>query len=129
MLTVKQENFCLAYLETGNASEAYRRAYASAKMKPETVNRAAKEMIDLPKIATRLQELRKPAVKAAQITLEQHLKDLQRLRDLAESSEKYGPAIQAEMARGKASGLYTEKIELNVTDALAERLARAKARG
>lgn len=129
MLTVKQENFCLAYLETGNASEAYRRAYAAENMKPETVNRAAKEMIDLPKIAARLQELRKPAVKAAQITLEQHLKDLQRLRDLAESSEKYGPAIQAEMARGKASGLYTEKIELNVTDALAERLARAKARG
>lgn len=129
MLTPKQESFCLAYLETGNASEAYRRAYSAEKMKPETVNRAAKEMIDLPKIATRLQELRKPAVKAAQITLEQHLKDLQRLRDLAESSEKYGPAIQAEMARGKASGLYTEKIELNVTDALAERLARAKARG
>lgn len=129
MLTPKQESFCLAYLETGNASEAYRRAYSAEKMKPETVNRAAKEMIDLPKIATRLHDLRKPAVKAAQITLEQHLKDLQRLRDLAESSEKYGPAIQAEMARGKASGLYTEKIELNVTDALAERLARAKARG
>lgn len=129
MLTPKQESFCLAYLETGNASEAYRRAYSAEKMKPETVNRAAKEMIDLPKIAARLQELRKPAVKAAQITLEQHLKDLQRLRDLAESSEKYGPAIQAEMARGKASGLYTEKIELNVMDALAERLARAKARG
>ena len=26
-LTQKQENFCLAYIETGNASEAYRKAY------------------------------------------------------------------------------------------------------
>ncbi|MEX5924590.1 terminase small subunit [Providencia hangzhouensis] len=25
MLTTKQENFCLAYIETGNASEAYKR--------------------------------------------------------------------------------------------------------
>lgn len=128
-LSPKQEAFCIAYIETGNASEAYRRAYSAEKMKPETVNRTAKELIDHPKIAARLQELRKPAVKAAQITLEQHLNDLKRLRDLAESSEKYGPAVQAEMARGKASGLYTENINLNVTDALAERLARAKSRG
>ncbi|SQE31532.1 Terminase small subunit [Mannheimia haemolytica] len=26
-LTPKQEAFCLAYIETGNASEAYRQAY------------------------------------------------------------------------------------------------------
>lgn len=26
-LTIKQENFCLYHVETGNASEAYRRAY------------------------------------------------------------------------------------------------------
>ena len=36
-LTPKQENFCLAYLETGNASEAYRRAYDVANMKPESI--------------------------------------------------------------------------------------------
>ena len=111
MLTPKQEAFCLAYLETGNASEAYRRAYNAEKSKPETINRTAKELVDNPKIAARLQELRAPAVKAAQITLEQHLADLQRLRDLAEASEKYGPAVTAEMARGKASGLYVDKVE------------------
>jgi phage terminase small subunit len=37
-LTVKQENFCLAYMETGNASEAYRRAYNAGKMKPAVIN-------------------------------------------------------------------------------------------
>ena len=37
-LTPKQENFCLAYLETSNASEAYRRAYDSENMKPESIN-------------------------------------------------------------------------------------------
>lgn len=129
MLTPKQEAFCIAYIETGNASEAYRRAYACGKSKPETINRTAKELVDNPKIAARLQELRAPAVEAAQITLKQHLLDLQRLRDLAEASEKYGPAVTAEMARGKASGLYVDKIDLNITDELAERMARAKQRG
>lgn len=111
MLTGKQEAFCIAYIETGNASEAYRQAYNAGKMKPETINRTAKELVDNPKIAARIQELRAPAVEKAQITLEQHLADLRRLRDLAEASEKYGPAVTAEMARGKAAGLYVDKVE------------------
>ena len=45
-LTPKQENFCLAYLETGNASEAYRRAYAAGKMKSETVHRKAFDLLE-----------------------------------------------------------------------------------
>lgn len=115
-LTPKQEAFALAYLETGNASEAYRRAYDAEGMKPESVNRAAKEVLDNPKIAARLEMLRAPVREAAQITLKQHLDDLKRLRDLAEASEKYGPAIQAEVARGKASGLYVEKTEVTGKD-------------
>lgn len=111
-LTLKQENFCLAYIETGNASEAYRRAYNTEKMKPESVNRLAKAQLDNVKIASRIAELRAPVIANAQITLEQHLTDLKRLRDLAESSEKYGPAITAEMARGKVSGLYVDKVDL-----------------
>lgn len=115
MLTQKQETFCLAVIEGLNNSDAYRRAYSADRMKPETVNRKAKALIDDGKIAARIDELRKPAVAAAQVTLEQHLMDLKRLRDLAESEGKYGPAIQAEMARGKASGLYVEKTETKLT--------------
>lgn len=111
MLTPKQEAFCLAYIETSNASEAYRSAYNAGKMKAETIHRNAKALLDNNKVATRLQELRRPAVEKAQLTLEQHLIDLQRLRDLAEASQKFGPAVTAEMARGKASGFYVDKIE------------------
>lgn len=115
-LTQKQENFCLAYIETGNASEAYRTAYDAERMNEATINRSAKEAMDNPKISARIAELRAPVVAKAQITLEQHLNDLKRLRDLAEASEKFGPAIQAEVARGKASGLYVEKTELTGKD-------------
>lgn len=116
-LTPKQENFCLAYLETGNASEAYRRSYSASNMSENAIGVAAKELIDNPKIALRVSELRAPAVQAAQITLTDHLNDLKRLRDLAEADGKFSAAVTAEMARGKASGLYTEN--LNVSGSLA----------
>lgn len=127
-LTPKMEGFCLAYIESGKASDSYRKFYSTKNMKPETVHENACRLLKNSKVAARIAEIRKPAADKAGVTLEQHLIDLKRLRDLAEASEKYGPAVTAEMARGKASGLYVDKIDLNVTDALAERLARAKGR-
>jgi phage terminase small subunit len=111
-LTIKQENFCLHYIETGNASEAYRRSYDVSKMKETSVNRLAKELMDNIKIASRIAALRKPVVERAQVTLEQHLNDLKELRDAAWLNKKYGPAIQAEISRGKASGHYIERSEV-----------------
>ena len=75
-LTPKQEAFCLAYIETDNASEAYRRAYNSKHMKPETINRKAKELKDNGKVTARLAELRAPVVEKAKLTLESHLNTL-----------------------------------------------------
>lgn len=106
LLTPKQEAFCLAYLETGNASEAYRRAYNASQMAADTIHRKAKEVLDNGKVTARLAALRAPAVARAQLTLAQHLADLRRLRDSAQRAKQYGPAIQAEIARGKAAGLY-----------------------
>lgn len=128
-LTPKQEAFCIAYLETGNASEAYRRAYeVSADTKPETINRSAKEVIDNPKITARLEELRAPVVEEAKVSLALHLSDLKRLRDSAEASENFNAAISAEVNRGKASGLYVTKMDVTVNLSLAERMAKARER-
>ncbi len=44
-MTIKQENFCNYYVETGNASEAYRRAYSCSKMKDGTVKVKAAELL------------------------------------------------------------------------------------
>lgn len=74
-LTLKQENFCLAYMETGNASEAYRRAFNTSRMKPETISRKAKEVLDNGKITARLAELRKPVIEKAQLTLDRVLQE------------------------------------------------------
>jgi phage terminase small subunit len=49
-LTQKQENFCLAYIECGNASEAYRRAYDAENMQPQTIHVKASELLSSGKI-------------------------------------------------------------------------------
>ena len=115
-LTAKQEKFSLAYIETGNASAAYRKSYNADKMRPETINRNAKALLDNNKITTRLEELRGPAIEAAQITLEGHLKTLAELRDKAEGLGQMAAAINAEGLRGKAAGFYVQRSEITGKD-------------
>ena len=45
-LTQKQEGFCLDYIETGNASEAYRSNYGVGSLGAQTINREAKALLD-----------------------------------------------------------------------------------
>ncbi len=78
-LTPKQEAFCLRYLETGNASEAYRRSYDIKSMKTETVNRTAKELLDNPKIAARLAHLSAKHLKKHEITVDRVLAEYSKL--------------------------------------------------
>lgn len=110
-LTIKQENFCLEIIKGVDQAAAYRTAFPNQKMSDKTIHEAASRLMKNSKVMTRLDELRKPVVEAAQVSLEQHLNDLKKLRDDAWASEKYGPAIQAEISRGKASGHYIERIE------------------
>ena len=115
-LTHKQEKFCLAYIETGNASEAYRQSYNTSKMKPESINESASRLLADVKIAARLEQLREPVRERAQITLESHLERLNHLSLMAEQAEQYSAAIKAEESRGKVAGLYVEKIDHTSSD-------------
>ena len=78
-LTPKQELFAQKYVETGNASEAYRLSYAAGNMKPETVNRTAKELLDNPKIAARLAELAARQLKRHDVTIDRVLAEYAKL--------------------------------------------------
>ena len=56
-LTAKQEKFCHKYIETGNASEAYRQAYSTKRMKMETINNNAYNLLKRSDITARVKEL------------------------------------------------------------------------
>lgn len=75
-LTKKQEAFALAYIKTGNASEAYRRCYDAKGMKPSTINVKASELLANGKVADRVAALRAPALRAAEISAERTLREV-----------------------------------------------------
>lgn len=110
-LTPKQESFCLAYLETGNASESYRRAYSAENMKPETVNKRASELLDNGEVAGRLAELRAPIIAKAQLTVEDLLAELEEARKLAIDTEAPAPAVSATMGKAKLLGFDKQLVE------------------
>lgn len=117
-LTQKQESFCLAYLETGNASEAYRRAYNAEGSKPEVVHVKASQLLSNGKIAVRVAELREAASMRNEITVDTLLDELEEARQLALDTESPAPAVSATMGKAKLLGLDKQIIEhsVRVTD-------------
>ena len=115
-MTQKQEAFCLAYIELGDAAKAYRSAYRTERMKPETIWKRSSELMTNGEVAGRIEELRHAAAESATLTLEGHLSTLAELRDKAESLEQMSAAINAEVARGKAAGFYVQKQEITGKD-------------
>lgn len=75
-LTVKQSNFCDYYIETGNASDAYRRAYSCDNMAADTINRKAVELLDNGKITARIGQLRENLQKQSDIRKDEAVKEL-----------------------------------------------------
>ena len=113
-LTSKQEAFAQAITSGMNQSDAYRAAFTvGAKTKPETVNQAASRIMADSNVTARVAVLREPVAKKVQITLESHLADLLELRNMAAKDSQFGAAITAEVARGKAAGIITDKLQVN----------------
>lgn len=80
LLTLKQETFCRKVIEfNDDASMAYRHAYNAEKMKPATINRAAKELMDNPKIAARITELKEVILKKLDVGPERVIEEIARV--------------------------------------------------
>ena len=112
-LTAKQEKFCQGVAKGLNYSDAYREAYNADKMKPETINRKAKELIDNGNITARLKELRGKIEEELKYSARESFNKLKELQDKAEFNGNINAAIKAEELKGKLANLYKEK-EQNV---------------
>ena len=113
-LTPKQEAFCYGYIETGNASGAYRAAYNAEKMKPESVAVQAAKMLASPKIALKIDALRAELRQRHEITVDDLVAELEEARKLAFETDKAAAAVQATMGKAKLLGLVVEKQETNI---------------
>ena len=110
-LTQKQENFCLAYIETGNMSEAYRQAYDAENMKMESINRKAFDMMEKVKIWSRVEQLQSEIKDRHDVTIDSLCIELEEVRKGALGAGQYGATVQSIMGKAKLHGLGVEKRE------------------
>lgn len=114
-LTPKQEKFCREFIKDGNASAAYLRSYDSNPKRPESVHEQASRLLKNANVAARIKEIQERISNAKNITLESHLERLAQIAESAYLEGKYSAASQCEVARGRVSGFYIEKMQVDVT--------------
>lgn len=112
-LTPKQEAFALAYVETGNASEAYRRSYNAEKMKPEVIAVKASELLAHGKVSVRVKDLQADLAERHKLTVDDLLRELEEARTAALTAEtaQSSAAVAATMGKAKLLGLDKQVIE------------------
>lgn len=114
-LTEKQEAFCRAFVETGNASEAYRRSYDAKNMGQNTIAVKASEMLNKDNISVRLQQLREVHQKRHNVTVDSIVAELEEARQMAlkAATPQTSAAVAASMGKAKLYGLDKQLVELS----------------
>jgi phage terminase small subunit len=112
-LTPKQEAFARAYVETGNASEAYRHAYAAGKMSTHAVEVEASKLLANPEVTLRVSGLQSEHAARHDITVDSITAMLKADRELARSLDQPSAAVSATMGLAKLHGLVVDKAKVN----------------
>lgn len=137
-LTDQQHEFVDGLLQGMTATDAYRRAYDASSMLPRTVWAEASRLRTSPDVTAWVAAAREAHLDRTVCTIDNHLNELGRLREIAIRTGNVGAAVAAEQSRGKASGHYVERFEdvtakdpmqtieaiKRIDPALAERLTR-----
>lgn len=110
-LTTNQMEFVRQRLAGKSGAEAWRIAYDATNMLPHSVLAAASRLSRNAAIMQWLSAGRRACLGTASVTLQNHLDELDRLKDIAVASGNVGAAVQAEQLRAKATGLYVERFE------------------
>lgn len=109
-LTVKQEAFVRAYLESGNASQAYRAAYDAGNMKDSAIRANACKLLKHTDIALTIERARKSAQQSTNITIERLTRLLQAVYCKAMAEPKgASAAASAVMGIAKLHGLIVDR--------------------
>ena len=75
-LTLKQQNFVYAYIECGNATEAYKRAYGAIKMKPHAIEVEASKLMQNEKVLSAIEAAKSAHWKRHEVTVDRMVQEL-----------------------------------------------------
>ena len=110
-LTSSQLKFVEGILSGKTASDAYRASHPNSTMTGNSLWVEASRLRSNPNVALWLAEARKAHLGSAVLTKDQHLQELERLREIALKEGNIGAAVQAEQIRGKVAGHHIERIQ------------------
>ncbi len=122
-LTPKQEQFCKNIAKGMNNADAYRNSHNTKTKNYNTVYRAANELLNTPKVAARIKELKSRIDEKFIYTTAQSFENLLKVQDLALSRQnsltgKPSPDLKsflsAEELKGKLAGLYVDHKEMTI---------------
>lgn len=116
--TVEGEKFIFIqeYVKTRDAAKAYVRMKGLDERPSNSHKKLGWEIIQRDPILKQIiKSLMTETCETLEITYSGHLKKLAEIRDRAMENDKFAVALNAEIARGKAAGLYVDRKELNVT--------------
>jgi hypothetical protein len=111
-LTPKQTAFVNALLVGKTASGAYRESYNCKNMSHGAIWVEASRLRAHPKVALWLRHFQRIGLDSARLSIEAHLAELARARELALAHGQISAGVQAEHYRGKAVGLYDRAVGL-----------------
>jgi len=118
-LTPKQEAFRIAYLEKRNGREAYKIAYEADGMSDSAIDAEVQKLLKHKELGPQItrglerhaERIQIQAEVKGLMTLEQHDKNLEELRDAAKADGKFAAAITAEVKRGELRRFYVKQVE------------------
>jgi len=115
-LTEPELTFGLAVLAGKSLNDAYVEAHPNAAGWSRNARQvqACREHAK-PKMRLWMRAWRLQAMERGVVTLEQHTGDLGKLKQMATLTGNYGAAVKAEELRGRANGLYVDRIETKDT--------------
>ena len=93
------------FIETGNQSEAYRQAYNTENMLPDSVTSKASELMRNVHVSSRVTELQQQVAKKFEVTVESLTRELEEDRQLARELGQPGAAISALNVKARIHGL------------------------
>ena len=112
MLTEKQEKFVRSLVEGMTQADAYRSAYNTKNMSDNAVYVEASKLLDNPKVALRLQELRSNLENKSIMTAIERLEWLTRL--IKDEETDVHAKLKASDQMNKMQGEYVTKFEGNM---------------
>lgn len=125
-LTDKMESFCQAVTSGSNLSDAYRASYVADQMDPTSVHSLACRLMSDVKVRARIEALnreiednrRMMAVSDAEAALKT-------LRQMMRAADTDSVKVRAAELLAKASGMFTDKLEVTQTDRSVDQIQQA----